>query len=151
MLRLFAATVVVGVSAAVALFVATSSGGTKAPARSAYLAQARAICSEYSGKLDRIPPIQDPTLLGNVIESTNAALPILKEQSDRIRALTPPTALRTSVARFFALTDRSIDTLREVRDAARHLDSTRVGIGLIEFGKETTAAKVIGRRIGYRC
>lgn len=151
MLRIFVAVVVAGLALGTGLVVATASHGAKPPARSVYLAHARAICSEYSSKLDRIPPIQDPTLLGNVIESTNAALPILKEQVDRIRALTPPTALRTPIARFFALTDQSIETLRAVRDAAQHLDSNSVGVGLIEFGKETTAAKRIGARIGYKC
>jgi hypothetical protein len=150
-LRVFLAVVAAGLSLGTALVLVTSSHGAKPPARSVYLARARAICSEYSDRLDRIPPIQDPTLLGDVIESTNAALPILKEQVDRIRALTPPEALRTPIARFFALTDQSIETLRAVRDAAQHLDSTRVGLGLIEFGKETTAAKRIGRQIGYRC
>jgi hypothetical protein len=150
-LRLFAATVIVGVGLSLGLVVATSSHGAKAPARSVYLAQARAICSEYSSKLDRIPPIQDPTLLGNVIESTDAALPILKEQVDRIRALTPPTALKSRIDRFFKLTDESIATLQSVHDAAKALDSTRVSVALIDFGKETIAAKRLGSRIGYRC
>jgi len=136
---------------AAALVVATSSNGAKSPTRSAYLAQARAICREFSGDLDKIPPIQDPTFLGQVIESVNAALPLLREQSYRIHALTPPSALRTRVDRFFALTDRSIDTLASVRDAALKMDSGNVGVRLIEFSRQTEAAKRVGSRIGYRC
>ena len=136
---------------AAALVVATTSHGAKAPTRSVYLAQARAICREFSGDLDRIPPIQDPTFLGEVIESVNAALPLLREQSYRIHALTPPAALRSSVNRFFVLTDRSIDTLASVRDAAVKMDSGNVGVRLIQFGRETEAAKRLGSRIGYRC
>ncbi len=136
---------------AAALVVATSSHGAKAPTRSVYLAQARAICKEFSGDLDRIPPIQDPTFLGEVIESANAALPLLREQSYRIHALKPPTALRPQVNRFFALTDRSIDTLASVRDAALRMNSGDVGVRLIQFGRETEAAKRVGIRIGYRC
>jgi hypothetical protein len=136
---------------AAALVVATSSDGAKAPSRGAYLAEARAICREFSGDLDKIPPIQDPTFLGQVIESVNAALPLLREQSYRIHALKPPAALQTSINRFFVLTDRSIDTLASVRDAALKMDSGNVGMRLIEFGKQTAAAKRVGRSIGYRC
>jgi len=136
---------------AAALVVATTSHGAKTPTRSAYLAQARAICREFSGDLDRIPPIQDPTFLGEVIESVNAALPLLREQSYRIHALKPPAALRSSVDRFFVLTDRSIDTLASVRDAALQMNSGDVGVRLIKFSRETEAAKRLGSSIGYRC
>jgi hypothetical protein len=136
---------------AAALVVATSSHGAKAPTRSTYLAQARAICKEFSGDLDQIPPIQDPTFLGQVLESVNAALPLLREQSYRIHALKPPSALRTKVDRFFVLTDRSIDTLASVRDAAFRMNTGDVGVGLIKFGRETEAAKRLGSSIGYRC
>jgi hypothetical protein len=147
--------VVVGLAVAfglaAALVVVTSSHGAKAPTRSAYLAQARAICKEFSSDLDQIPPIQDPTLLGVVLESTNAALPLLREQSYRIQALTPPAALRPRVDRFFVLTNRSIDTLASVRDAAVKMDTGDVSMRLIQFGRETEAAKRVGRGIGYRC
>jgi hypothetical protein len=145
----FAIAVVAAVAAGLAI--ATSSHGAKPPSRDVYLARARAVCGEYSRKLDRIPPIQDPTLLGVVIESTNAALPILKEQAARIHALTPPVALRKSIERFFALTDRSLATLQSVHDAAKQMDTNDVSIGLIRFARETTAAKLVGRQIGYRC
>jgi hypothetical protein len=143
------AAVVCGLAAA--LVVTTTGHGAKAPTRSAYLAQARAICREFSGDLDRIPPIQDPTMLGVVVESVNAALPLLREQSYRIHALKPPAALQPSVNRFFLLTDRSIDTLASVRDAAVRMETGNVGLRLIEFGRETEAAKRVGRQIGYRC
>jgi hypothetical protein len=141
--------VAAGVTAA--LVVATSGHGAKAPTRGVYLAQARAICREFSKDLDRIPPIQDPTFLGQVLESTNAALPLLREQSYRIHALTPPSALRSKVSRFFVLTDRSIDTLASVRDAAFRMNTGDVGVRLIEFGRQTEAAKRLGSTIGYRC
>jgi hypothetical protein len=149
--RILAVALVAAAGATAALVVTTSSRGAKPPPRQVYLARARAICHEYGRKLDRIPPIQDPTLLGNVIEATDEALPVLKEQAARIRALTPPVELRTRIARFFTLTDRSIDTLQAVHDAAKNLDSNNVGTELIRFGRETAAAKRVGSRIGYRC
>jgi hypothetical protein len=153
--RVSARIVVVGLAVAsglaAALVVVTSSHGAKAPTRSAYLAQARAICKEFSSDLDQIPPIQDPTLLGVVLESVNAALPLLREQSYRIHTLTPPAALRPQVDRFFVLTNRSIDTLASLRDAAVKMDTGDVGMRLIQFGRDTEAAKRVGRQIGYRC
>ena len=136
---------------AAGLVLTTSSRGAKPPARNVYLARARAICHEYSARLDRIPPIQDPTLLGIVVESTNRALPILREQADRIHALTPPVSLRPQIDRFFVLTEKSLATLGSVRDDAKHLDSNNVGVDLIRYGKQSTAAKRIAHRIGYNC
>ncbi len=133
------------------LVLTTTSRGAKPPARSVYLARARAICHEYSARLDRIPPIQDPTLLATVLDSTNAALPILHEQADRIHALTPPTRLRAQIEHFFALTEKSLTTLQSVHDDAKNLDSNNVGVDLIRFGKQSAAAKRIGHRIGYNC
>ena len=150
LLLIAALIVMLGVSGGLAL-ATTSRRTAKTVGRADYLQQARAICREYSRRLDRIPPIQDPTLLGEVIESTNAAIPILREQADRIRTLEPPADLRATIDRFFVLTDRSIATLEDVRTAARRTDSNNVGVGLIRFGRESTAAKRVGRRIGYRC
>jgi hypothetical protein len=129
----------------------TSISGARPSGRNAYLAQARAICREYSADLNRIPPIQDPTMLGDVIESTNAALPLLHEQAYRIQELTPPPVLKARVDRFFVLTNRSIHTLESVRNAALKMNSGEVGMRLIRFGRQTDAAKRVGRRIGYGC
>jgi len=49
------------------------------------------------------------------------------------------------------LTNRSIDTLASVRDAAVRMNTGNVGLGLIRFGRESDAAKRVGHRIGYRC
>ena len=149
--RVLAAVVATAVAAAGGLAWATTSRGAKQPTRRAYLAQARAICREYSRDLDRIPPIQDPTLLGVVIESVNDALPLLREQSYRIENLTAPQALRPQIARFFVLTNRSIDTLATVRDAAVRMNTGNVGLRLIKFGRQAEAAKRLGSRIGYDC
>jgi len=47
--------------------------------------------------------------------------------------------------------DRSLETLASVRQAAENMNVGDVAIGLERFGAETTAAKLIARRIGYRC
>lgn len=149
--RVLAVTVAVVLPVAGGLAWSAASRGPKTQTRSGYLAQARAICGEFSKDLDRIPPIQDPTLLGVVIESVNDALPLLREQSYRIQALTPPPTLRPEVDRFFVLTNRSIDTLASVRDAAVRMNTGNVAIRLIRYGRQAEAAKRLGGRIGYNC
>jgi hypothetical protein len=149
--RVLAAVIAVVFAIAGGLAWSATSRGAKPPTRSAYLAEARAICEEYNKDLDRIPPIQDPTLLGVVIESVNDALPLLREQSYRIHSLAAPPALRAEVGRFFVLTDRSIDTLATVRDAAVGMNTGDVAVRLIRYGRQADAAKRIGSRIGYRC
>jgi hypothetical protein len=138
-------------ASAVGLVLAAPGSRDHGSTKAVYLAQASAICQQYGRKLDNIPPVQDPTLLGNVLASVNAALPILRQQAARIHELTPPAELRANVARFFVLTDRSISTLASVRTAALNMNVGDVGIGLERFGRETIAAKRVARRIGYRC
>ena len=134
-----------------ALVLARGGGGDGRLTRASYLARVSAICQSAGAKLDRVPPIEDPTQLGVVIASVDAALPILRDQRDRARALLPPLALRREVSRFLALTDSSLETLASVKQAAEKMNVGNVAIGLERFGAETTAAKLIARRIGYRC
>jgi hypothetical protein len=146
-----AAVLVTSAIAVLVLGLMPGGGGGDGLTRASYLARASAICQSAGAKLDVVPPIEDPTQLGVVIASVDAALPILTDQRDRVRALLPPLALRRRVARFFALTDRSLETLASVRQAAENMNVGNVAIGLERFGAETTAAKLIARRIGYRC
>lgn len=149
-LALAGAIVVSGI-AGLAFVLAHEGGGGNRLTRATYLTRVSAICHWAGAKLDRIPPIQDPTLLGEVIASVDAALPILKDQRDRAQAIPPPPALRLEVARFLVLTDRSLGTLQSVKQAAATMNVARVAIGLERFGAETTRAKLVARRIGYRC
>ena len=142
---------VVALGSAAALVLAAPHGRARAPTQAVYLVRVSALCQEYGRKLDQIPPVQDPTLLGDVLASVNAALPILRKQAARIHAVDPPTDLRSRVARFFVLTNRSIVALQSVRAAALKMNVGNVAMGLERFGRETIAAKRVARSIGYRC
>jgi hypothetical protein len=144
------ALVILGV-VALALLLVDSTRDSRSLTRSAYLKRVSAVCRRAGERLDQIPPIQDPTLLGDVLASVNAALPILTDQRDRVRMLVPPVALRREVNRFFVLTDRSIEILQSVRAAALKMNVGEVAMGLERFGTATIEAKSVARLIGYRC
>jgi hypothetical protein len=142
---------VVAASSAAGAWLAQSTSGENSLTRSEYLARVSTICNVYGRELDRIPPPDDIASIGNVFDSVRAALPIVKEQAARIRALHPPAGLRAVVAQFFAATDRSIAALEGVERAARSRSVARVGIGLQHYAAVTVQAKLLARKIGYRC
>jgi hypothetical protein len=119
--------------------------------RAAYLGRANAICQTYATRLDRIPPPLDPASPGAVYESIGLALPLLREQSAKVRALVPPRVLQANVDRFFALTDQSLDHLERTRLHAGRRELFPMVQALAEFGKSRDAAKRVRRSVGFKC
>jgi hypothetical protein len=119
--------------------------------RAAFLRQANAICEAYGKRLDRIPPPLDPASPGAVYESIGLALPLLREQSARVHALAPPRDLQRDVDRFFVLTDRSLDHLREARRHAGLRELFPMVQSLSAFGRARDEAKQVSRTIGFKC
>ncbi len=119
--------------------------------RAAYLRRANAICASYGKRLDKVPPPLDPASPGAVYESIGLALPLLRKQSAEIRALAPPRALQQDVARFFTLTDRSLDHLQEARRHAGLRELFPMVQSLSAFGRARDNAKRASRRIGFKC
>jgi hypothetical protein len=119
--------------------------------RSAYLQRANAICQTYAKRLDRIPPPLDPASPGAVYESIGLALPLLREQSAKVRALAPPRVLQAKVNRFFALTDQSLGHLERTRLHAGRRELFPMVQALAAFGKSRDAAKRIRRSVGFKC
>jgi hypothetical protein len=128
-----------------------NSGGNAQPTRSEYLRRANAICTAYGRRLDRIPPPLDPASPGTIYESIGLALPLLREQSAKVRALAPPNVLRANVDRFFAHTDRSLDHLQRARQRAGRRELFPMVQSLSAFGKARDAAKREARSIGFKC
>jgi hypothetical protein len=149
LVALLLALVTAGAAAGVVL--AFRQGGHDQLTRTAYLRRANAICEAYSKRLDRVPPPLDPASPGAVYESIGLALPLLHEQSARIRALPPPRALRADVDRFFALTERSLRELERARGQAGRRELFPMVQSLSAFGKSRDAAKRVGRAIGFKC
>jgi hypothetical protein len=137
------AVVAAGVAAGIVLF----SSGTSAaapPTKKVYLARVAAICRAYGPKLDHIipPDIAEPA---NVIEAMKKVLPLIKGETDAVKALTPPTALRAKMRRWIDLHDRRIAKLEEALDAAKKIDLRTMSVAYVDFIlKGPTAAKVGG-------
>jgi hypothetical protein len=139
------AVVAAGVAAAVVL---VSSGTSEAaPTKSQYFARVAAICRIYGPKLDRIVPadIAEPA---NVIETMRQALPLIKGQTDAVRALRPPNALRAKVNQWLDLHEHRIAKLEEAMRAAKKLDLRTMSVAYVDFILKGPKAAKLGGEIG---
>jgi hypothetical protein len=119
--------------------------------RTAYLQRTNAICAAYGKRLDTIPPPLDPASPGAVYESIGRALPILREQLAKVRALAPPRTLEAQVDRFLDITDRSLDHLGRARERAGKRELFPMVQSLSAFGEVRDDAKRVARSIGFKC
>jgi hypothetical protein len=78
-------------------------------------------------------------------------LPVLKAQEREIRRLEPPRELKARLARFFALSERSIAGLELTLRGIRSQDLGAMGRGELQFATARDQAKAIARKIGFRC
>ena len=134
-----------------ALVVVFAGGAGAKPTRAQYLISAQAICQDVGRKLDLIPPPTDPASVGNFYESIGKALPLLKEQEKRIRALDEPRELEKQLNRFFALTDRSLSALEEAHSQAGKRALFPMVQALSYFERYRDRAKLIARAVGFKC
>jgi hypothetical protein len=121
------------------------------PTRAEYLAAVHDVCAEYSERLDRIPPPGDLSSPGAIVESLEQALPVLREQERAVMALGVPPELDADLARFFALTDRSLTELQRALDAALERALYPMATALTRFGEVRNEAKAVARKIGFDC
>jgi hypothetical protein len=149
LLALLVALVAAGAAAGVVL--AFRHGGDDRLTRAAYVRRANAICDAYGKRLDRIPPPLDPASPGAVYESIGLALPLLREQTRRVRALRPPSALADDVDRFFALTERSLRDLERARGRAFRRELFPMVQSIAAFEESRNRAKRMSRAIGFTC
>jgi len=133
--------------------VTVASGGRESgeQTRAAYLAEVAAICETYGRQLDEIPPPSDPASPGAVFESIGRALPILREQAQRLRVLEAPAELALQIDRFFALTDQSIVALERARHEAGRRALFPMVQAIAAFEAVRDKAKNLARAIGFRC
>jgi hypothetical protein len=141
--------VVAGAAAGIVL--AFKSPDSSRLSRGAYLRRANEICEDYGRRLDRVPPPLDPASPGAVYESIGLALPLLREQSAKVRKLAPPRALQADVDRFFVLTELSLDHLERTRRHAGQRELFPMVQALSAFERQRNAAKRVSRRIGFKC
>ena len=148
---LVAAALVAAGALAAGIVLASAGGKHARPGRAEYLARVEAICQRYGRQLDRIPPPADIAIYGEVLEPVRTALPVLKAQEREIRRLKTPRELEDRLARFFALSERSIAGLELTLRGIRAQDLGVMGRGELQFARARDEAKVIARRIGFRC
>ena len=118
----------------------TSGGPTKQ-----YFARVAAICRVYGPQLDRIVPadIAEPA---NVIETMKRAYPLLKGETDAVRALRAPVELRAKLRRWLDLHDRRLAKLEDALRAARKLDLRTMSVAA--FTLDGPEAASLGAKIG---
>jgi hypothetical protein len=125
-------------------------GGGGGPTQEQYVARINAICAVYGRKLDHVRP-PDLAIPAAVFTSIGQALPIVARQAAEARAVDPPQALRAEVDRFFALNDRSIAALREIRRDTQQLNLPATADAWRRFRLARDAAKTVAHRLGFRC
>ena len=150
--KMYAAAVGLAVAGLTAALIVVFAGGAGArPTRAQYLARAQSICAEVGRKLDLIAPPTDPASVGNFYESIGKALPLLKEQERRIRALAEPPELKPKLDRFFSLTDESLTALEKARSQAAQRALFPMVQALARFETLRDRAKLLARDIGFKC
>ena len=148
-----AAALVLAIAGGIVAGAVVAFGGDSAhePTEAEYLTQVSAICETYGKRLDLIPPPSDPASPGAVYESISNALPILKEQAARVRALDTPKALHSRLARFFDLTDRSILALERAQREAGKRELFPMVQAISAFEQVRDQAKQAAHTIGFDC
>jgi hypothetical protein len=137
-----------GVAVAVVLVTA---GEAHSMTKAQYVARVNEICRVYNARLARVPA---PVAVGNpqaVAQSIAAALPLVIERADKVRAVDAPPELETQVRAMFALSDRALSDLNDayaLSRANRLLDGMKA---LGRFLAVSDRAKQIARRIGLSC
>ena len=144
----FGMAVVAGVAAAVVVLMVGTGKASVTPEQ--YLAEADAVCKVYARKLDRVPP-PDPGSTTAVAASVRRALPVLEQQAAAVRKIRPPRSLAKQVEVFFERTDRSLNALRAVLEAAKRGDAKAMGPMFGDWIDASDAAREASHRVGYRC
>ena len=75
--------------------------------------------------------------------------PILREESDAVRRLAPPRELRTQLARWNELNDRSIAQLAKALKAAKKIDLRGIQVAYVTFVVIGAKAQHLGHTIGF--
>ena len=132
------------------VFARTGGTGSAAPTPAEYVGRVNAICGAYGKKLDAIPP-PDTASPGSVYTLIGLALPVLREEEAKVRALRAPIVLRPRLYRFFQLTDRSLAYLERARAQAGKRELAGMMLALSAFERTRSRAKLVAISIGFRC
>ena len=115
--------------------------------RDEYIRRADAICAEYDERLDRLSRARS---VGELAALAGRALPIAREGVGKLRGLRPPLDLESRVNEWLERNDENVERIRELREAARRGDETRVQEVASAAVDNERAADALARRIGLR-
>lgn len=145
-----AAFAVVAAAIAGAFVLAFSSGRSEAaPTKRQYFEQVAAICRIYGPKLDKIPPPIDVTIPSEITESVTKVEPVLREEAEAVRKLTPPRELRTKLERWNKLNQQAIAKLAVALEAAKKIDLRGIQVAYVSFVVMGAKAQKLGHEIGF--
>ena len=148
-LKLGAACAALAGAVAAAIALAFSSGTSAAVTKSQYFARVAAICRLYGPKLDKVPPPIDVTIPSEITESVRKVEPVLRAEAEAMRRLEPPRELRSQLARWNELNQRSIAKLAEALRAAEKTDLRGIQVAYVEFVVTGAKAQKLGHAIGF--
>ncbi len=148
-LRLGAVCAAVAVTVAVVIVLVSTGTSEAAPTKSQYFARVAAICRLYGPELDKIPPPIDITIPFEITESVRKVEPVLRAEAEAVRRLVPPRELRTQLARWNDLNQRSIAKLRVALRAAENNDLRGIQVAYVEFVVTGAKAQKLGKAIGF--
>src|SRR5262249_15111807 len=140
---------VVAVAVAAGVVLISSGRSEAAPTKSQYFARVAAICKIYGPKLDKIPPPIDVTIPSEITESVIKVEPVLRAEAAAVRRLRPPGELRSQLARWNDLNQRSIAKLGEALRAAKKVDLRGIQVAYVSFVVMGAKAQRLGHKIGF--
>lgn len=137
-------------AAAAAVVLAAERLTANQPTSAHYFAEVEAVCDFYGRQLDLIPA-PDASAPGSIYETVGTVIPIVEKQLAGVREIKAPRSLQADVERFFETSEKSIDTLREVRAAAEERDIYAAALAFTRFENVRNRAQKQAKRIGFRC
>ena len=135
----------------VGLWLGLSGGGKAQPTRAAYLADVSAVCRSYARRVERVPAPADPAAYGDVIDSLERVVPLLRAQEAAMRAVRAPDGLTPRLERLFALNRSSIAELEQALAAARRRNAGGVATRLVRFATIRDHVHRLALALGIQC
>jgi hypothetical protein len=116
--------------------------------RAQYVKRFNAICKPYARRLGKLPA---PTSLADAQRLAKQAVPIVREELRRERALPRPPADEKALARFFSLRTQAMRALDSMGAAAKLNDPRVAGFALQTFQLRRAQAQQLAERLGLPC
>lgn len=116
--------------------------------RAQYVKRFDAVCKPYQRRLQRLPA---PASLADAQRLSRQAVPILREELRRERALPRPEADEQALARFYSLRSQALRALASMGAAAKLNDPKVAGLALQSFQTRRAQAQALADRLGLGC